>query len=166
MTASGVSPTYLWATREQLPQAADFISAIIALDDRYISHGEIQTGLSLDGRTWAPDLIEKMREDFADLGPDRRVAVAWVGDDMVGVGVALFHQDDRARYVVIEDIAVSPAARSGGVGNGLMDFMESEARRNGFPWAFLESGLDNERAHALFERRDYRPLSKVFCKSL
>jgi GNAT superfamily N-acetyltransferase len=166
MNQNAGSPRVQWATEDRLMEAADLMSAAIGLDPRYISHGEIQTGLSLDGRTWAPDFVDKMREDFSDLGPDRRLAVALVDDELVGAGVALFKQDDRARYVVLEDIAVSLTARSGGIGGELIDFIETEARRLGFQWAFLESGLDNHRAHALFERNDYRPVSTVFCKPL
>ena len=166
MSHSTGLPTVLWANSDRLIAAADMMSSVILLDASYVSHGEIQTGLSLDGKSWAPDLAEKMRSDFANLTSDRRVALALVDDELVGVAVALFQQDERARYVVLEDVAVAPKARSYGVGSRLIDFIETEARELGFQWAFLESGLANEGAHALFERKDYRPISKVFCKSL
>lgn len=164
--AAVVSPTVRRAHLDELPETADFMAQVIRQDTRYISHGEIQTGLSIDGRTWADDLQTKMREDFADLGPGRRVYVAHVDDVLVGVGVAVETQDDRARYIVVEDIAVSVGVRSAGVGRRMMDFIEAEARENGCQWAFLESGVNNRGAHAFFERRDYQPLSKVFCKRL
>jgi GNAT superfamily N-acetyltransferase len=167
MTDAAAPPTIRWATEEgERAAAADFMSAVIALDARYISHGEIQTGLSLDGRSWAADLSAKMRDDFADPGPDRRIAIAATGGAIVGVGVALFHADERARYMILEDIAVAPDVRSGGIGGRMIDFMEAEARARGMEWAFLESGLHNHKAHALFERRAYAPVSKVFCKKL
>lgn len=166
MTQADGAPKLRWATTSELPEAADFMAAVLALDDRYISHGEIQTGLSLDGRTWAVDLRTRMREDFADLGPDRRVVVAHIDGALVGVAVVLQPRDARARYLVTEDVAVSPEARSGGIGGRIMDFIEADARARGCEWAFLESGLDNDGAHAFFERRRYRPLSKVFGKRL
>jgi len=166
MTSPAGAPIISWAGEAQLPEAADFITGAIRPDDRYISHGEIQTGLSLDGATWAADLAEKMRKDFADLGTERRVVLAHIDGALVGVGVVFEHRDDRARYVITEDIAVAPSARSAGVGGHMMDFIEADARARGIDWAFLESGLDNEGAHAFFERRSYRPLSKVFGKRL
>lgn len=155
-----------WADTADLPEAADFMSEIIGLDDRYISHGEIQTGLSRDGQAWVTDLKAKIAEDFTDLGTSRRVVIARQDGELVGAGVVLEQADDRARYIVTEDIAVSPTARSGGIGRRMMDFIEADARARGIDWAFLESGLDNEGAHAFFERRDYHPLSKVFGKRL
>lgn len=155
-----------WAEPDEAAFAADFITAAIQPDPSYISHGEIQTGLSPDGRVWTADLAEKMRADFADPGPDRRIAIAREGDALVCVAVVLRCFDDRANYVVIEDIAVSPDARSGGIGRRMMAFVEDQARAWGADWAFMESGISNARAHAFFERQDYRLVSKVFAKPL
>ena len=166
MTSPAGPPIISWAGEAALPEAADFITRSIRPDGRYISHGEIQTGLSQDGETWVDDLPEKMREDFADLGAGRRVVLAHIDGELVGVGVVFEHRDDRAHYLITEDIAVAPSARSAGVGGHMMDFIEADARARGVAWAFLESGLNNDGAHAFFERRSYRPLSKVFGKRL
>lgn len=156
-----------WADDADLPAIADFISDVIRRDARYISHGEIQTGLSPDGATWATNLHALMREDFTGLGPERRVVVARDADGaLAGAAVVLTVDDDRAHFVVIEDIAVAPDSRSLGLGRALVAFIEASARKEGAAWAFLESGLDNERAHDFFERQAYRPLSKVFGKRL
>lgn len=155
-----------WAGTDEWATAADFITAAIQPDPSYISHGEIQAGLSTNGRSWAADLAEKMQADFADPGPDRRIVLAFEGEALVCVGVVLKCFDARANYVVVEDIAVSPAARSGGVGRRVMAFIEEQARAWGADWAFMESGIHNDRAHAFFERLDYQPISKVFAKAL
>ncbi len=47
---------YRWARDDELPAIAAFFARIIALDDSYISHGEVQCGLSMDGRTWVDNL--------------------------------------------------------------------------------------------------------------
>lgn len=156
-----------WAADRDLPAIADFVSDVIRRDPRYISHGEIQTGLSPDGAAWATDLHALMREDFAGLGPERRVVAAQDAEGgLAGAAVVLTVHDDRAHYVVIEDIAVAPDSRSRGVGRAMVAFIEASARDEGAAWAFLESGLDNETAHDFFERQAYRPLSKVFGKRL
>ena len=155
-----------WAEPNEYDSAATFITAAIQPDPGYISHGEIQTGLSTDGRSWVPDLAEKMRADFSEPGPDRRIVVAFEADNLVCVGVVLKCADERASYVVIEDIAVSPTARSGGIGRRVMTFVEDQARAWGSDWAFMESGIHNDRAHAFFERLSYQPISKVFAKAL
>ncbi len=168
MTADGRNGGQVrWAARDELPDIARFLSEVIGRDARYISHGEIQTGLSGDGFTWAPDLTRRFEEDFQTLGPDRRVVVAHdPTDTMIGAAVVLAVTNPDVHYVVIEDIAVAPESRSLGIGHALIDFIEASAREVGAQWAFLESGLENERAHAFFERRSYRPLSKVFGKRL
>ena len=167
MTESAADSVILaWAAPDQLEAAARFLAAAVRADDRYVSHGEVQTGLSPDGERWAPDLEALMVEDFKDLGPDRAVLLAHVDGRLAGVAVILRHADDRARYVVVEDVAVAPEARAAGVGGRMMDAIEADARASGADWAFLESGLDNDDAHRFFERRAYRPLSKVFAKRL
>ena len=155
-----------WANPADRATAAAFITAAIHPDPGYISHGEIQTGLSMNGEDWAPDLAEKMRADFAEPGPDRSIVLAFEGDALICVGVVLKCFNERASYVVIEDIAVSPTARSGGIGRRVMSFVEDHARAWGADWAFMESGIRNDRAHAFFERLDYQPISKVFAKAL
>lgn len=156
-----------WASTDQLPAIAAFLSGVIGQDARYISHGEIQAGLSTHGETWVDDLAARFAVDFRSLDPDRRVVAAHdPGGVLVGAAVVLTVDGPDAAYVVIEDVAVDPGARSHGVGGALIAFIEGAAREAGAQWAFLESGLDNERAHAFFERQAYRPLSKVFGKRL
>lgn len=157
---------YRWATPEEWEAAARFFAAEIARDDSYVSHGEVQTGLSEDGRHWVADLEARMVEDFLDPGPDRSVALALRDGRMVGALVALFTRTERVAYLTIEDLVVAPEARSAGVGAALVAFAEEEARARGLTWAFLESGLDNHGAHQFFERKGFRAMSKVFSKPL
>ncbi|MFS0735507.1 GNAT family N-acetyltransferase [Sphingomonas sp. 1P06PA] len=157
---------YRWADAADLPAIAAFFAANIRRDTAYISHGEVQTGLSLDGRSWAADLDVRMREDFAELGPDRSVAIARLGDVLVGAVILLWEITPRVSFMVVEDLVVDPAQRSAGVGAALVDFAEAEGVRRGMQWAFLESGLHNDGAHRFFERHGFRPVSKTFSKRL
>ncbi|OYX63914.1 MAG: hypothetical protein B7Y88_11880 [Sphingomonadales bacterium 32-64-17] len=155
-----------WATADELPSLATFFARIIALDSSYVSHGEIQTGLSLDGVDWAPDLEARMAEDFAALGNEHSVAVAVGPEGVVGAAILLWETTPRVSFMVIEDLAVDPAMRSHGVGAALVAFAEQEGIARGMEWAFLESGLENEGAHRFFERYGFHPMSKTFAKRL
>jgi N-acetylglutamate synthase-like GNAT family acetyltransferase len=72
--------------------------------------------------------------------------------------------DEEARFATLEDIAVSPDARSTGIGARMFDMIEQEATRRHAKWLFLESGLQNHRAHAFFEHHGFRTVSKVMAK--
>lgn len=157
---------YRWARSDELPAIATFFARIIALDASYVSHGEVQTGLSLDGTTWVDDLDRRMAEDFAAMGNERSVAVAMGRDGLAGAVIILWEVTDRVSFMVIEDLAVDPAARSHGVGAGLVAFAEAAGVKRGMAWAFLESGLHNEGAHRFFDRQGFHAMSKVFSKKL
>lgn len=157
---------YRWARADELPSVAAFFARIIALDDSYVSHGEIQTGLSVDGVHWVENLPALMAEDLASLGEERAVAVAMGADGLVGAAIILWEVTPRVSFMVIEDMAVDPQARSLGVGAALVKLAETEGASRGMRWAFLESGLHNEGAHRFFERHGFQAMSKVFSKRL
>ena len=79
--------------------AADFAARVIGSDTRYISHGEVQTGLSPDGRRWADDLAALYRNDFAELGDERDLLVARDGvGDIVGIAVLAWEESKRRGF--------------------------------------------------------------------
>ena len=47
----------------------------IAAGTSYISHGEMQTGLSLDGKTWAPGLEQKFLAGLGSFDGTRGLAI-------------------------------------------------------------------------------------------
>jgi ribosomal protein S18 acetylase RimI-like enzyme len=149
-----------------MEQVAHFFAEVIARDPSYVSHGEIQTGLSSDGVHWDDDLDAKFVEDLQDPGPDRSIAVAHRDGRIAGALIALWVTSERMSYMVIEDLAVDPAFRGSGLGAELVAFTAAEGVRRGMTWSFLESGLQNHGAHAFFERHGFTPVSKVFAKRL
>lgn len=150
-----------------LQAVGQFLARVIAQDTAYISHGEIQTALSPDGKAWAPDLAHRFAQDMRDLGPNRSVAVIRDGKKLIGAAIVLWETEQPdAPHAILEDIAIEPAARSAGAGQALIDFIEAEAKSRGMKWVFLESGLRNAGAHHFFERTGYEPISKVFAKRL
>ncbi|PZU10841.1 N-acetyltransferase [Sphingomonas sp.] len=148
-------------------EAAAFAAAMIGRDPAYISHGEIQTGLSPDGKTWFPDLPALYAEDFSSLGDDRDLLVARdaVGV-IVGVAIVAWEQSTRRRFAVLEDMVVSPDSRSGGIGREMIQRVEQHINERGIEWLFLESGLHNERAHKFFAREGFGMTGHVFAKRL
>ena len=155
---------YRWNDLADRSAAADFAGRVIGADPAYISHGEIQTGLSPDGASWAPGLGGLYAEDFADPG-DRDLLVARDPEGRVrALLIVAWEETPRRKFAVIEDMAVDPAIRSSGVGAKLIELAEARIRERGVEWIFLESGLHNEGAHRFFERHGFRPQSKVFVK--
>jgi len=152
--------------------AARFFARVISLDPAYISHGEMQTGLSLDGRTWIADLEARfLAEATAEEAgsPGRSLAVARDGTSggiAAAAAVSWDFDTPDAPFAVLQDAAVEPALRSKGIGADLVAFVEREARARGARWLFLESGKDNVRAHSFFERVGFHEVSHVFAKRL
>jgi ribosomal protein S18 acetylase RimI-like enzyme len=152
--------------------AARFFARVIALDPAYISHGEIQAGLSLDGSTWIADLEARFLAEAtggkAGAG-SRSLAVARDSGSGAIVGAAAvswsFEAPD-APYAVLQDLAVEPALRSRGLGAEMAAFVEREVKARGARWLFLTSGKDNLRAHRFFERSGFHKVSHVFAKRL
>lgn len=147
-------------------EAGAFAARVIGAQASYISHGEIQTGLSLDGKTWISDLGERHTRDFADPG-DRDMLVARDGDEvLVGFGIVAWRLEDPMPYGVIEDIAVEPDLRGHGLGGEILDRLVAEVVHRGGKWVFLESGLHNDDAHRFFERHSFEEVSRVFGRRL
>lgn len=156
-------------------EAARFFARVISADPAYISHGEIQTGLSLDGKTWVADLEARFLDEAtsehagaAAGSPKRSLAVARAADGSIvgAAAVSWSFETADAPFAVLEDLAVEPALRSKGLGAEMVSFVEREVRARGARWLFLESGKDNRRAHAFFERAGFHEVSHVFAKRL
>jgi GNAT superfamily N-acetyltransferase len=156
-----------WATNKQeWADVARFFARVIGSDPAYISHGEIQGALSLDGKTWAPDLERRFLEELGDYEDTRGIAIMRdsSGTIVSAANVTWSFDVAEAPFATLQDLAVEPVLRSAGLGAQLVAFVEEEARRRGAKWMFLESGKNNHRAHAFFERHGFGELSHVFMK--
>ncbi|HLW26554.1 MAG TPA: GNAT family N-acetyltransferase [Kiloniellales bacterium] len=147
--------------------AAKFAARVIGASPEYISHGEIQTGLSLDGTTWSSDLEALYADDFAKLGDERDLLVARdAADKIVAIAILAWEHSSRRSFAVLEDMTVEMDYRSHGLGARMLEHVEEAVRGHRIDWLFLESGVRNERAHAFFERQGFSTLSQVFAKRL
>jgi GNAT superfamily N-acetyltransferase len=142
----------------------------IVTDPRYISHGELQAGLSLDGLTWRTDLAERFETELLELtSPDApREAFEALADDgaRVAGAIVLWVPNDATPHAVLEDLTVDPARRSDWIGAAFLAWLERQATLKGARWLFLESGIRNDGAHRFFERHGFAPISRVFAKKL
>jgi len=164
-----VTETIAW-TREagDLEKAAHFFSRTITGDDAYISHGEIQQALSLDGVTWARDLEARFLKDMREFDADQHLLLCRDAAEAI-IAAAIVSWDTSepdAPFGTLEDLAVAPAHRSTGLGARMTALVEAEARERKMKWLFLESGKNNVRAHAFFERHGFKEISHVFAKKL
>lgn len=150
-----------------LAQLAGLAAQVIGADTRYISHGEIQTGLSDDATHWSPDLAALFAEDFVRLDDSRSVLAAFDENGVPqGFAVVAWEETPRRTFAVLEDMIVVPLARSLGIGAQLLRAVEQSVAARGVTWLFLESGRRNERAHIFFERHGFAMTSHVFAKKL
>ena len=164
------SVTVRWtASDAEFQAAAAVLIRLMLLDPAYISHSEIQWGLSPDGQRWADEAPERLQGYLAWIGAveDARVAVAT--DDSgrpVAVCIVIWEADKPGRFATVQDMAVDPAFRKQGVGAQLLAFVEAEATIQGCRWLLLESGVRNEGAHRFFEREGFAPVSHTFAKPI
>lgn len=151
-----------WNAPGDVAEAAAFAGRVIGQSVSYISHGEIQTGLSPDGKRWADNLSDLYASDFSDL-KDRELLVARTDTgDIAAVAILAWEETPRRRFAVIEDMAVDPDLRSNGLGTSLISALTERVRERGVEWVFLESGLNNARAHDFFRRHGFEEISHVF----
>lgn len=149
---------------------ARFLAKIVRAHPSYISHGEYYDGLSPDFKTWSDDLQARYESAFrtALFDPSSiRVARASAHDgSLCGVVVADIGDNGTERYWIVQDLGVAPHIRGRGVGAALLEAVSSAAKADGANRLILESGADNETAHAFFLRQGFSPVSKVFSCTL
>jgi|SRR4051812_1162661 GNAT superfamily N-acetyltransferase len=167
--ADGISIAWC-GTPARAAELAGFFARHVGPD--YISHAELQGHRALSPTEWRPDLRDVLRAEMAPRllgapGPDGTpIAVAEDGGGLVALAYGAFAASAPVPFAIVEDLIVSPATRGRGVGKAVLDWIAAEARAHGIRRLFLESGANNERAHAFFEREGFRPTSVVMMKSL
>lgn len=144
-------------------EAAEFFARVISENTAYVSHGEIQTGLSPDGVSWVPDLGDQFLRELGEFDQSRGVLIV---KDEAGHLVAAANITWDKTFATIQDMAVDPVMRSSGIGATMMEQIEDAANARDMKWLFLESGKNNQNAHRFFERHGLVEISHVFAKRL
>jgi GNAT superfamily N-acetyltransferase len=109
-----------------------------------------------------------MTEDYAQVIRDRRVTVAEIDAEIVGVLVLDVTDDGFG----IDNVAVRPSRQGTGIGRRLLELAEAEARRAGFDSIYLytHEGLVENLAlysrigYVEFDRRSTGDFSLVFMR--
>lgn len=165
MGASADRPDIAPAAPEETGALGDWAAPRLKAQADYISHGEILSGRSPDGRTWSDDLAATLARDFrACIDSGGAVLVARDGADVLGLCALHRSREAGQEIATIEDLLVDAAARGRGTGAALLEAAEALARGQGAQHILLESGIANEAAHRFFGRHGYRAVSKVFLK--
>lgn len=96
-----------------------------------------------------------------------RLAFLKHGEDIVCVaGLRIGDWLHGGRYIEIEDFVTAGAARSGGYGGRLFDWIAAYGRAEGCAHLRLVSGVARERAHAFYERKGMQRFAYYFTMDL
>ena len=112
---------------------------------------------------WSPDIAARRLE--AAIADDRS-AVLVAEDNQAFVGFATVYLDIVSvrfgQRAWVEDLAVAPHRRSGGIGKALLDAAKAWARDHGAARLELESGSARVDAHRFYEREGPDGWSRSF----
>lgn len=96
-----------------------------------------------------------------------RMVSVWEADVCVGVsGIWVATKLYSGRYLEMDNVVVASTHRSKGIGKILNDFVESLARAEGCQMIMLDAYLENEKAHAFYERSGFVKRGYHFLKTL
>jgi ribosomal protein S18 acetylase RimI-like enzyme len=96
-----------------------------------------------------------------------RMAAVYEGEQCVGIsGIWVATKIYSGRYLEMDNVVVADSHRSQGIGKLLTDFVVALAIEEGCETIMLDAYLENEKAHAFYERagfvkRGYHFLKKV-----
>ena len=130
----------------------------------YISHGEIQMGLSSDGVNLSSDYKEKWRRYLSRHNDDPKSHIYVFENENVIEGFIIFgiENDYDKEYGVIYDILVSDSRKGAGIGNQLFKYAIDIYKSLNITDCYLESGINNHGAHAFFEKKGFKHISNIY----
>lgn len=130
----------------------------------YISHGEIQMGLSHDGLTLTPDFKEKWIKYLERQNSEHQTFVYVCEVDASVAGFVIFgiEEDADLPYGVIYDIVVTDKLKGTGAADKLYQYAIDYFKSANINDCYIESGLNNHRAHRFFERRGFSHVSNIY----
>ncbi len=102
--------------------------------------------------------LEGMAVFIAENAERRRVGALWVGPRTNPL--------TRTTEAWIYSIAVAPEFQGEGAGRAMMDFAEAWAQQQGYPSIGLMVSATNERARAIYGRRDYEDVTVLMRKQV
>ncbi len=106
-------------------------------------------------------ILEKM------LPHGYRMVAVYDGDDCLGLsGIWVAAKIYCGKYLEMDNVVVAAGHRSRGIGQLLTDFITDLARQEGCATILLDAYLENEKAHAFYERQGFIRRGYHFMKQL
>lgn len=96
-----------------------------------------------------------------------RMAAAYEGEDCLGLaGIWVASKIYSGKYLEMDNVVVAADHRSRGIGQLLTDFVTDLAHREGCQTMMLDAYLENDKAHAFYERAGFIRRGYHFIKPL
>jgi ribosomal protein S18 acetylase RimI-like enzyme len=148
----------------------DVVATIYAevLDPSYISFSELSEGKAETFGQLSDRAAAIFREQLVSLlpSPQHGFFVATVDEAMIGFALASLHRAEAGHIECwLDDIGVSHMWQRRGIAQALVGQVFDWGTRRNAKYFLLESGVENESAHRLFERLGFQPLSTVFWRA-
>lgn len=119
---------------------------------------QLSPGLTLERYT---DLLDDM------LAHGYRIVAVFEGELCTGLsGFWVITKIYSGKYLEMDNVVVDVAHRSKGIGKLMSDFLSDLARREGCEMMMLDAYLENEKAHAFYEREGFTKRGYHFLKRL
>ncbi|OPC56812.1 GNAT family N-acetyltransferase [Elizabethkingia bruuniana] len=127
----------------------------------YISHSEIMSGRAKSTTEWSENFADilsaELDEDDCNL-----ITIEDIHNKIIGIAILRIYR----KYLIIEDMIVDGSLRGMSLGKKLMDFIHNFAAEQKIKALFLESGINNDKAHSFFEKNGFEKVSVTYIKTL
>ncbi len=120
-------------------------------------------------RQLSPGVTEERYTHLLDdmLAHGYRMVAIFDGADCVGIsGIWVATKIYSGRYLEMDNVVVADTHRSKGIGQLLTDFVEKLALAEGCETMMLDAYLENEKAHAFYERAGFTKRGYHFLKRI
>lgn len=120
-------------------------------------------------RQLSPGVTEERYAFLLDdmLAHGYRMVAVWEGDVCVGLsGIWVATKIYSGRYLEMDNVVVAETHRSMGIGGMLTEYVVALAQSEGCEIMMLDAYLENEKAHAFYERAGFYKRGFHFLKRL
>lgn len=172
-TPSHTQPVFAWSADPSLaPHAVALF--LDNLDPGYISHSELQCGRADTPGQWSASLPAQLHDNIitalSSAAQDAylKLATATIDGTLAAIAIVAIDTEQRTLhpFATLDDMVVSPAFRGMGIGQQLLDWLSVALHAQGIARLFLESGINNDKAHDFFRKQGFQTISVVMMKEL
>lgn len=120
-------------------------------------------------RQLSPGVSEERYAHLLDdmIAHDYRMVTMWENELCVGLsGIWVATKIYSGRYLEMDNVVVADTHRSKGIGKMLCDYVQELALSEGCEIIMLDAYLENEKAHAFYEREGFTKRGYHFLKKI